>query len=410
MWDKLLDRFLIGLMVRDRLSITYPDGHTADYGPDTGDRAHIAIKGTKTLRALVLNPDLGLGEGYMDGRITTQNCTLDHTMKILIRNRSAGSVPAWMQAANSARNVIRRAIRKNAPQVSRKNVAHHYDISDDLYSSFLDADMQYSCAYFRKDSMTLEEAQIAKKAHIAAKLHLEPGMRVLDIGSGWGGMALTLARDYGCDVTGITLSENQLAKARARAEAMGLSDRVTFKLEDYRHSTGVFDRIVSVGMMEHVGARNWTAYFSKVHDLLADDGVALIHTIGHRGQDFAHSSWIDKYIFPGFEIPNLTEIAHAADAADFWIGDVEPLRVHYADTLKAWRERYSGTQSGFQHADGRFIRMWQYYLSSMENSFRYGNILIYQIQLAKHIDTLPLTRDYLHSDEQDQVIGAAIAR
>lgn len=397
MWDKLLDRFLTGMMVQDRLSITYPDGQTRDYGPDSGDRAHLAIKDEKTLRALVLNPDLGLGEGYMDGLITTQNCTLDETMNILIRNRTAGALPGWMVAVNKARNTIRRAIRKNAPQASRKNVAHHYDISDDLYSGFLDTDMQYSCAYFRADGMTLEEAQIAKKAHIAAKLHLRPGMRVLDIGCGWGGMALTLAQDHGCEVTGITLSENQLARAQARAEAAGLSDRVTFKLQDYRHSTGSYDRVVSVGMMEHVGARNWNTYFAKVRDLLADDGVALIHTIGHRGQAFAHSSWIDKYIFPGFEIPNLTEIAEAADAADFWIGDVEPLRVHYAETLKEWRARFSENPSGFDKADDRFNRMWQYYLSSMENSFRRGNILIYQIQLAKHIDTLPMTRDYIYA-------------
>jgi cyclopropane-fatty-acyl-phospholipid synthase len=404
MWDKLLDGFLTRMMVLDRLSITYPDGQTRDYGPDTGDRAHLEIKDNATLRALVRNPDLGLGEGYMDGRISTRNCTLDQTIGILIRNRSAGALPGWMMLANRARNTLRRTIRNNAPRAARRNVAHHYDISDALYSGFLDDDMQYSCGYFRNDDMTLEAAQAAKKAHIAAKLHLRPGLRVLDIGCGWGGMALTLAQDYGCEVTGITLSENQLARAQARAEAAGLTDRVTFKLQDYRHATGPFDRVVSIGMMEHVGARDWNTYFAKVHALLAEDGVALIHSIGHRGKGFAHSSWIDKYIFPGFEIPNLTEIARAADAADFWIGDVEPLRIHYADTLRAWRLRFD--DSSFGKADARFNRMWHYYLSSMENSFRLGNLLIYQIQLAKQIETLPLTRDYIYATKIDHATRA----
>ena len=398
MWQSLLDRFLTGMMVEDRLSITYPDGTTRDYGPDSGAQAHLALADTATVRALILNPDLGLGEGYMDGRITPQNCTLDDALTIIVRNRFKGSLPPWLLMANRARFHLRGFVQRNAPRASRQNVAHHYDISDDLYSMFLDEDMQYSCAYFRDPDMTLEEAQIAKKAHIAAKLRLEPGMRVLDIGCGWGGMALTLARDHGCEVTGITLSENQLATAQRRADAAGLSDRIHFNLQDYRHTSGTFDRIVSVGMLEHVGVPNFDTYFARVAELLDPDGVALIHTIGRSAPPMAHSSWINKYIFPGGYVPSLSELAPAMERSGLWQTDIEVWRLHYAMTIRHWRDRFDAHLSEIASMyDERFIRMFRYYLTVCILAFEHQMQGVYHLQLAHKRDAVPLTRDYLHA-------------
>ncbi|WP_299298521.1 cyclopropane-fatty-acyl-phospholipid synthase family protein [uncultured Tateyamaria sp.] len=397
MWDKLLDRFLTGMMVDDRLSITYPDGTTRDYGPDSGAHGHLDIADTATLKALIVNPDLGLGEGYMEGRITPKNCTLDEVLTVIIRNRFKGHLPPWLLMANRARFHARRFIQNNAPRASRQNVAHHYDISDDLYRLFLDADMQYSCAYFRDNAMTLEEAQIAKKAHIAAKLRLEPGMRVLDIGCGWGGMALTLARDYGCEVTGITLSENQLATAQRRAEAAGLADRVHFNLQDYRHTSGTFDRIVSVGMLEHVGVPNFGTYFNRVAELLDPDGVALIHTIGRSAPPMAHSSWINKYIFPGGYVPSLSELAPAMEKSGLWQTDIEVWRLHYAKTIRHWRDRFDAHISEISSMyDDRFVRMFHYYLTVCILAFEHQMQGVYHFQLAHKRDAVPLTRDYLY--------------
>ncbi len=397
MWDKLLDRFLTGMMVQDRLSVTYPDGATRDYGPDTGAQAHLQITETAALRALILNPDLGLGEGYMDGKITPLNCSLDDTLAIIIRNRYAGSLPPWMLMANRARFHMRRFIQHNAPGTARKNVAHHYDISDDLYAMFLDEDMQYSCAYFSDPDMTLEQAQIAKKAHIAGKLRLEPGMRVLDIGCGWGGMALTLARDYGCQVTGVTLSENQLATAQGRAEAAGLADQIEFRLQDYRHTQGTFDRIVSVGMLEHVGVPNYGQYFGRVAELLDPNGVALIHTIGRSGPPQAHSSWINKYIFPGGYVPSLSELAPAMEKSGLWQTDIEVWRLHYAKTIRDWRDRFDAHIDEISAIyDDRFIRMFRYYLTVCILAFEHQMQGVYHFQLAHKRDAVPLTRDYLY--------------
>ncbi len=397
MWEKLLCQFLSAMMVTDRLSLTMPDGTVRDFGPDTGQSIHLAIKDEATLRALVLNPDLGMGEGYMNGTISPQNCTMDDVMATLVRNRQAGHMPGWMQAANRARFHMRRFIQHNAPKRARQNVAHHYDLSDDLYRLFLDEDMQYSCAYFADPEMTLEQAQAAKKAHIAAKLRLEPGMRVLDIGCGWGGMAMTLARDYGCEVMGITLSENQLATAEQRVEAAGLGDKVRFNLQDYRHTTGTYDRIVSVGMLEHVGVPNFNTYFSKVSDLLDPDGVALIHTIGRSGPPMAHSSWINKYIFPGGYVPSLSELAGPMEKSGLWQCDIEVWRLHYATTIRHWRERFNANLDTIRITyDERFVRMFQYYLTVCIMAFEHQMQGVYHFQLAHKRDAVPLTRAYLH--------------
>ncbi|MEL6566020.1 MAG: cyclopropane-fatty-acyl-phospholipid synthase family protein [Pseudomonadota bacterium] len=398
MWDRLLDQFLTRMMVVDRLSVTYPDGTTRDYGPETGDRAHLALSGAGTVRALVTNPDLGFGEAYMDDRMAPQNCTLDELLVILIRNRAAGDVPAWMKTLNRARFHARAFLQRNAPGRARRNVAHHYDLSDELYAMFLDEDMQYSCAYFRDPDMSLEEAQVAKKAHIAGKLQLEPGMRVLDIGCGWGGMAMTLARDYGCEVLGITLSDNQLATAERRVEAAGLSDKVRFDLRDYRHVSGTFDRIVSVGMLEHVGVPNFGTYFGKVSDLLAPDGVALIHTIGRSAPPMAHSSWINKYIFPGGYVPSLSELAPAIEQSGLWQSDIEIWRLHYAMTIRHWRARFNARLDDIRaEYDERFVRMFQYYLTVCILAFEHQMQAVYHFQLAHRRDAVPLTRDYLYA-------------
>ncbi|WP_299769964.1 cyclopropane-fatty-acyl-phospholipid synthase family protein [uncultured Tateyamaria sp.] len=406
MWDKLLDHFLTGMMVEDRLSLTYPDGTTRDYGPDTGASAHLEISDEATLRALVLNPDLGLGEGYMDEKITPRNCTLDDALTLIIRNRFKGTIPPWMLMANRARFHMRRFIQNNTPNASRKNVAHHYDISDDLYRLFLDQDMQYSCAYFRDDEMTLEQAQAAKKAHIAGKLCLEPGMHVLDIGCGWGGMALTLAQDYGCRVTGITLSENQLATARQRADAAGLSDRIDFQLQDYRHTKGTFDRIVSVGMLEHVGVPNFDTYFGRVAELLDPDGVALIHTIGRSAPPIAHSSWINKYIFPGGYVPSLSELAPAMERSGLWQTDIEVWRLHYAKTIRYWRDRFDAHLDEITATyDERFVRMFRYYLTVCILAFEHQMQGVYHLQLAHKRAAVPLTRDYLYDASAPMASG-----
>lgn len=397
MWVTLLDRFLTRMMVADRLSVTYPDGTIRDYGPDTGSRAHLVISGSQTIRSIILNPDLGLGEGYMDGRITPQDCTLDEVLEIIIRNRFKGALPPWMLLANRARFRLRSFIQHNAPQAARKNVAHHYDLSDALYALFLDDDMQYSCAYFADPDMTLEQAQAAKKAHIAAKLRLEPGMRVLDIGCGWGGMALTLAKEYDCDVTGITLSENQLATAVKRAEAAGLSTRAHFRLEDYRHTKGTFDRIVSVGMLEHVGVPNFDTYFGRVADLLDPEGIALIHSIGRSAPPMAHSSWINKYIFPGGYVPSLSELAPAMERSGLWQTDIEIWRLHYAKTIRHWRDRFDANADEIRATyDDRFVRMFRYYLTVCILAFEHQMQAVYHFQFAHKRDGVPLTRDYLH--------------
>jgi cyclopropane-fatty-acyl-phospholipid synthase len=275
-------------------------------------------------------------------------------------------------------------------------VAHHYDLSGALYDLFLDADKQYSCAYFRDPGMTLEEAQAAKKALIAAKLRLEPGMRVLDIGSGWGGLALTLARDHGARVTGVTLSEEQLKVSRARAAAAGLEGQVDFHLRDYRAVTGQFDRIVSVGMFEHVGVPHYATFFATAARLLAPDGVMLLHTIGRNAPPAATSPWITKYIFPGGYVPSLSEVAAPIEASGLWLTDLEVWRLHYAETLRAWQRRFEANIDAVRALyDERFCRMWRFYLVASEMSFRAGRQCVFQLQLAHRQDAVPLTRAYL---------------
>jgi cyclopropane-fatty-acyl-phospholipid synthase len=293
------------------------------------------------------------------------------------------------------RRLTKRLHQYNPIPRSRRNVAHHYDLSRELYETFLDADRQYSCAYFTKPGQDLETAQLRKKQHIAAKLHLEPGMRVLDIGCGWGGLGLYLAERLGAEVTGITLSTEQLALANARAAAAGLEASAQFHLRDYRHETGKFDRIVSVGMFEHVGVNHYGEFFRTVHDRLADDGVALLHTIGRRDGPGSTNPWLQKYIFPGGYSPSLSELSAAIERSGLWINDVEVLRLHYAETLRHWRLRFEANRAQVAALyDERFCRMWEFYLATSEVSFRHLDSVVFQLQLSKRRDAVPQTRNY----------------
>ena len=405
MWDNMLSSILDRLVVDGRLAVVWPDGRQSVFGPGGDLAATVRILDQATVRRLCLTPELALGEGYMSGEIEVAPEELPDLMRLLVRNRRIGVLPPWVRAAQKVETGLRTWMERNTPQTARRNVAHHYDISNDLYRLFLDEDMQYSCAYFARPGLSLEAAQRAKKRHIAAKLLIEPGMHVLDIGCGWGGMALTLAQEYGARVTGVTLSENQLRLARARARDAGLEDRVRFELMDYRKLSGPFDRIVSVGMLEHVGSPHIREYFARVHDLLAPDGVALIHTIGICQPPRATSRWLRKYIFPGGYIPSMSDIGNAVERAGFWLADWESWRWHYAETLRHWRERFEGNLDTVREMyDDRFIRMWRYYLVACETAFLEQQQVVFQVQLARRRDAVPVTRDYLYegaSPERD---------
>lgn len=374
------------------LTAHLPGGRVVKAGDGSGPPVVIRIN-SRGLRRLT-NPSLGLGEGYMEGDIVFEQGTISDLLTIV--GESGGRKPKRGSALGRFRKALKRRIQQvNDRVASRRNVAHHYDLSNDLYRRFLDADMQYSCAYFERPDMTLEEAQAAKKALIGRKLLIQPGMKTLDIGSGWGGLSMTLAKDFGARMTGVTLSTEQLALAKERAEKAGLADRIDFRLTDYRDLNEPFDRIVSVGMLEHVGAPNFQTYFDTIARLLDEDGVALIHSIGKMHGPGATNAFTQKYIFPGGYIPGLSEIVAAIEKAGLWITDVEILRLHYAETCRIWRERFLADPDIPRMFDERFRRMWEFYLAGAELGFRHGGHMVFQIQLAKKRDTVPLTRDYL---------------
>ncbi len=366
----------------------------------------VRIADRATAWKIGLRPDLYFGEAYMNGSLVIEKGTLWNLLDLCGRN-FAGS--ARHQPPGRIIRVIRSLLRVchqvNSRRLARRNVAHHYDLSDVLFRHFLDSDRQYSCAYFRNPQASLEEAQIAKTAHIAAKLMLRPGMRVLDIGCGWGGLALTLSKLADVQVTGITLSKEQAAIARHRAEEAGLADKVTFELRDYRDVAGRFDRIVSVGMLEHVGVPNYATFFETLARLLTDDGVALLHSIGRKDGPGVTSAWTRKYIFPGGYVPALSETLKAVEPTGLWVTDIEVLRLHYAETLRHWRDRFMQHASLIREIyDDRFCRMWEFYLATCEMGFRYDNLMVFQVQLTKRIDAAPLARDYMFA--ADQTIAA----
>lgn len=408
MWERLFETAVSQIVREGSLTVTMPDGRVLRFGDGTEPAVAVKVADTDTLKRIIISPELAVGEAYMDGRLTIEDDDLYGFMTLGVLNIAAGNSPTFQRPLKAWRKFRGWVGQFNTAAKARKNVAHHYDLSAELYDLFLDADKQYSCAYFARPDMSLEEAQAAKKAHIAGKLLLEPDMRVLDIGCGWGGMALTLARDYGARVVGVTLSEEQLKIARARAEAEGLDSRVEFRLMDYRDIPETFDRVVSVGMFEHVGQPQYREYFSHVKDRLKPDGVALIHTIGRTDPPGMTSPWIDKYIFPGGYVPSMSEVMTAVEKEDLYPCDVEVWRLHYAETLRHWHDRFMARRDEAAALyDERFCRMWRYYLIAAELTFRHNRQCVFQFQLAHHQEAVPLTRDYLYPAERDERAMAA---
>jgi len=363
-----------------------------------GPKISVRLRDRRLPLRLLFNPSLALGEAYMDGNFVLEHGSLRDFLDLLTQDLPAIEGRP-IQKLNAA--LGRRRSRRNHRQRAQANAEHHYDLSGALYDLFLDADRQYSCGYFRTGSETLEEAQIAKKRHIAAKLMLEPGSTVLDIGSGWGGLALDLAKEEGARVTGITLSLEQVEHARSRAELSGLSDQVRFDLLDFRDIRETYDRIVSVGMFEHVGTADYSAFFDTVARSLKADGIALIHSIGRMEPPGGSDPWISKYIFPGGYIPALSEVLAPVEKSGLWVADIEILRVHYADTLRQWHDRFQARrEEAVALYDERFCRMWEFYLAACEMLFRNGPLMVFQLQLSHRKDAVPLTRDYI-ADYED---------
>lgn len=399
----MLFRFLMRQIVdTGSLTIVGANGRIDVLGDGTGMPVTVRMLDRKVATGMALNPYLKLGEAYMDGRIAIDPpATVYDLVDLLTRNTGQDYPTLMFRAYGTLRRLKRRIDQHNPIGKAQKNVAHHYDIEGAIYDLFLDEDKQYSCAYFARPDMTLEEAQIAKKRHIAAKLDIKPGMKVLDIGCGWGGMALTLAEETGAQVVGVTLSEAQHKIATKRAKDRGLSDRVRFHLKDYRLLDETFDRIVSVGMFEHVGVGHYKEYFDGVRRLLTKDGVALIHTIGRLDGPGATNPWIAKYIFPGGYIPAFSEVARVVEYSGLFMTDLEILRLHYAETLREWRRRFMARRAeAVSLFDERFARMWEFYLSGSETSFRNEGFVVFQLQLSRKIDNLPLTRDYMIERER----------
>ncbi|GGE65554.1 cyclopropane-fatty-acyl-phospholipid synthase [Niveispirillum cyanobacteriorum] len=402
--DMLLFRFLRSIIRQGSLTVIDARGQPHRFGAETDGVRAVTIRLTDPALEwkLGLHPGLYAGEAYMDGTLQMVDGSLYNFIDLVTRNAGFSHLgPAGAFAQRIGVGVQRVIQQRNPLDRSRRNVAHHYDLSLQFYDLFLDADRQYSCAYFPRPGMSLDQAQEAKKRHIAAKLLLKPGLRVLDIGCGWGGMALTLAKLADIQVTGITLSKEQLTVARARAEVAGLSDRVRFELCDYREVPGRFDRIVSVGMFEHVGVPQYSTYFTRVRDLLTDDGVALLHAIGRSEGPGTTNPWIRKYIFPGGYSPALSEVTPAIERTGLWLTDMEIWRLHYAETLRHWRERFLARRDEAKALyDERFCRMWEFYLVGAECAFRYQGHMVFQMQLARDIGAVPLARDYMLVDEK----------
>jgi len=365
------------------------------FGDGVGAEVVIRFKDRSAERALFRNPALALGELYMAGRLEVLSGTIFDFLEIVMKG-SDNEPKAWVLRMHDAIGyAVRRFDQYNPVKRSGQNVKHHYDIDQTVYDLFLDEARQYSCAYFCDDD-DLEAAQQAKMRHLAAKLNLEPGHKVLDIGSGWGGLATYFGSIVPVDVLGITLSDAQLASSRERAQIMGLEGRVQFEKCDYRSLNMEFDRIVSVGMFEHVGVNHYRTYFAKIRNLLADNGVALIHTIGRTDGPGYTNPFIAKYIFPGGYFPALSEMLPAIEKSGLIVSDVEVLRLHYAETLKAWRERFAANREQAEAKLGKeFCRMWEFYLAGSESGFRFQGLVVYQIQIIKGIDDLPITRNYM---------------
>jgi cyclopropane-fatty-acyl-phospholipid synthase len=392
----LLSHLLTSFVRIGTLKVIDADGRSHVFAGAPGPRATIRLTDRSLYRKLFFNPELHAGEAYMDGRLRFEDTTLRDFLTLFSVNRlSLGSHPVQKALRRVSRG-LKRFQQANPIGMAQRNVAHHYDLGNEFYTLFLDEGMQYSCAYFLDDGESLEEAQQNKLRLIAAKLELAPGLKVLDIGSGWGSLALHLGATADVEVVGVTLSKEQYELAVANARRAGLSDRVRFRLCDYRAIEGHFDRIVSVGMFEHVGVQRYAEFFTKINTLLDDQGIMLLHSIGHMSPPGTASPWLRKYIFPGAYSPALSEVFTAVEQASLWVTDLEFLRLHYAKTLSHWCRRFEANREKIAHMyDERFCRMWEFYLISAEMMFRTGSQLVFQMQLARKRDAVPIVRDYI---------------
>jgi len=382
------------------LRITDARGGVHRFGDGTGRRSAVRVTDRWTEIKIAIDPWLAIGEAYMDGRLVVEEGDFYRFMAILLSNAEEVPLPKWTWMLVLSRWLVRRIDQFNPISRARRNAAAHYDIEPEIYRMFLDSDQQYSCAYFVNSDVDLETAQITKKRHLTAKLLVRPGDKVLDIGCGWGGLGIYFARVTGGDITGITLSKEQLKIARERAREVPRPDRISFKLEDYRETKGQFDKIVSVGMFEHVGVHHYRTFFRRMSDLLNKDGIALLHTIGRAPGPSPTNPFIKRYIFPGGSLPALSEIMPAIEASGLCVCDIEILRLHYAETLRHWRERFlSHWDEAVRLKGEKFCRMWEFYLAGSEASFRYQGLVVFQIQLAHEQTAVPLTRDYMGDEE-----------
>ena len=397
--DRLL-QFLLGTYIRrGTFKLTTSRGRTFTFGDGTGAPVAVRFTARAAELGIVLDPELKFGEAYVDGTLMVEQGTIADVLAVVLGQKA--EIPNWGRLQWLLRYIARRIAQFNPRKRARRNVAHHYDLDGRLYSLFLDADRQYSCGYFETPDTSLDDAQVAKKRHLAAKLRLDDGRRVLDIGCGWGGLGLYLSEFAGAEVTGVTLSQEQHAIANERAAERGLSDRAHFLLKDYRDVRAPFDRIVSVGMFEHVGVNHFESFFQKCAQLLNDDGVMVLHSIGRSEGPGVTNPWIAKYIFPGGYIPALSEVLPVIERAGLLVTDIEILRLHYAETLKAWRERFLAHRDDVERIyERRFVRMWEFYLAASEMSFREQNMMVMQIQLTKRQGVVPITRDYIMQEER----------
>jgi cyclopropane-fatty-acyl-phospholipid synthase len=393
----IIEYVLNRLIKKGTLSIVRTDGSTLEFGGGPGSEVTMRLHDKNLLSKLAQDFTLHLGEAYMDGRFTIDPpCNLYDLMELFAVNYHEAPIMPWDFISELISPITRHIQQTNSRASSRRNVAHHYDISADFFKLILDKDMQYSCAYFKDPSNDLDTAQLDKRRLIASKLLLKPGMKVLDIGCGYGGLAIYLAKTFGVEVTGITLSEEQFAVAKARARQEGLSHKVNFRIQDYREEKGQYDRIVSVGMFEHVGPQHYREFFKRMKSLLTKDGVALLHYIGRMDIPGEGDNWILKYIFPGGYVPAFSEVMPKIEKSGLWVTDIEILRMHYAYTLMAWRANFERNRDIIlKMYDERFCRMWEYFLIGAEFQFRYGRMVIFQLQITRDLDAVPLTRDYM---------------
>ena len=398
---KLLPALLQKVIKKGRLTLVDPKGHSQTFGgTEPGPEVTLIVRHPSVDWKLFLNPELHAAEAYMDGHIDVESGDIYDLLEIFFVNKRNFDKSPTQIFWNGLSRKLKRVRQHNPISRSLGNVKHHYDVGNDLYEMFLDADMQYSCGYFPTGDETLEEAQQLKMRHLAAKLRVEDGQRILDIGCGWGGLAIYLASIADVEVTGVTLSEEQLKFARRRAAERGVDDRVKFELRDYRHVTETFDRVISVGMLEHVGANHLGEYFLAVRDRLGPGGLSLVHSISTKSPPGVTGPFLRKYIFPGGYSPSLSETTAAIEKTGLWVCDVETWRVHYGHTLRQWRTRFTARRDEVAAMyDERFCRMWEFYLAACEGAFKHGSAMVFQAQLGRDRDSAPLHRDYIPAAE-----------